>query len=408
MNSKGDLGPIIRINPFELHINNPEYYHEIYNFDRHLEKRDYNIQNVQHTGPYPQHRPLGRALDPYLSRSTIQSLEPLVEHNIEALCRHLSAARTSHQHITLSHLYRCMTADIITAYTLGKSYDLLAEGNEKKGESFLEAFQFTFRLLWLLREIPGLGVVVRWLGKMVGRWCIGVGIVPTLLRWQWVSIFSIVLLFNAAQGFFESEIDTHLQSLRSSKHPSDTAAAASVKAVIPSYIYNPSLPPSLRSAQPLHDTTIMLLAAGFETTGFALTTATYHLLSPSSVHHLSLLLTELHTAIPDSQCTLPWTELEKLPYLTAVVKESLRLSLGASARLPRVNHYEDIYYKEWRIPKGTAVGMTHADLHYDERVFPDAKAFKPERWWEGSEAEMKMRERYLVPFSRGGRRCMGI
>ncbi|KAL8769010.1 MAG: hypothetical protein Q9209_004927 [Squamulea sp. 1 TL-2023] len=346
-------GPIIRINPFELHINDPERYSEIYNFNRHLEKRDYHIQNVQHTGPHPQHRPLRRALDPYLSRSTIQSLEPLIKHNMEALCRHLSAARSNHQPIDLSHLYRCMTADIITTYTLGESYELLAEGNEKKGESFLRAFQFTFRLLWLLREIPGLGMVVRWLGK--------------------------------------GEIDTHLTTLRSSKRPSE--ATESTKAIIPSYIHNPSLPPSLRSAQPLHDTTIMLLAAGFETTGFTLTTATYHLLSPSSTQHLSLLLTELHAAIPNPQYIPSWQDLEKLPYLTAVIKESLRLSLGASARLPRVDHYEDIYYKEWRIPRGTAVGMTHAALHYNEHVFPDPKSFKPERWFQGSEEEIKMRER---------------
>ncbi len=81
-----------------------------------------------------------------------------------------------------------MTGDIITSYTLGKSYDLLAVGNEVKSESFLRAFQFTFRLLWLLREIPYLAGVVRLLGKGVGRWCGGLGVIPTLLRWQWVSI----------------------------------------------------------------------------------------------------------------------------------------------------------------------------------------------------------------------------
>ncbi|KAI4230220.1 MAG: hypothetical protein L6R36_000185 [Xanthoria steineri] len=140
-------GPVIRINPFELHINDPEYYNQIYSFDCSLEKRDFHIQNVQHTGPYPRHRPLRRALDPYLSRTTVQRLEPLITHNIEALCRHFAAARSHKQPITLSHLYRCMTGDIITSYTLGKSYDLLAVGNEVNSESFLRAFQFTFRLL---------------------------------------------------------------------------------------------------------------------------------------------------------------------------------------------------------------------------------------------------------------------
>ena len=55
-----------------------------------------------------------------------------------------------------------------------------------------------------------------------------------------------------------------------------------------------------------------------------------------------------------------------------------------------------------------AVGMTHADMHYDATVFADPKSFEPERWLRCNEKERKMMERYLVPFSRGGRGCLGI
>ncbi len=50
--------------------------------------------------------------------------------------------------------------------------------------------------------------------------------------------------------------------------------------------------------------------------------------------------------------------------------------------------------------------MTHADLHHDPTIFPDPKRFDPGRWLQvdGSTA----RKKYLVPFSRGSRRCMGI
>ncbi|KAL8726166.1 MAG: hypothetical protein Q9166_006883 [cf. Caloplaca sp. 2 TL-2023] len=347
-------------------------------------------ENVQHTGPSTHHRPLRHTLEPYLSRTTVASLEPLIKRNIEALCFHLCSAKADKKPVTLSHLYRCMTADIITAYTLRKSYNLLGEGNEKKSESFLRAFQFTFRLLWLLREIPWLGVVVRVLGKLVGKWMTGDGIIPTLLKWQW-------------------EIDTLLQHLHYDRlNSNDLDAGPSSPSIISSYLRKPTLPSDLRIGQPLHDTTIMLLAAGFETTGFTLTTATYHLLSSQNSHILQTLLAELYTAISDPSIMPPWQELEKLPYLTAIIKESLRLSLGASARLPRINHHTQLQYAGWTIPQGTVVGMTHSDLHYDESVFPEPKAFRPERWLEGTEEEMRERESYLVPFSRGSRRCMGI
>lgn len=202
-------------------------------------------------------------------------------------------------------------------------------------------------------------------------------------------------------------IETRLQYL----HRADPAQIPH-SSIMHSYIHN-SLPPTEKTPQHLHDTTNMILAAGFETTGFALTTATYHILSQPSV--LARLQHELraiphsssHSLSSSASTQLSWPTLSKLPYLSAIIKESLRLSLGASARLPRVNKHEEMRYGSWVIPKGTAASMSHARMHYDEEVFPEPKAFRPERWLKGEE-EVKRLERYLVSFSRGGRRCMGI
>jgi cytochrome P450 len=55
------------------------------------------------------------------------------------------------------------------------------------------------------------------------------------------------------------------------------------------------------------------------------------------------LLTELKTALPGPTDTAPFTILEKLPYLTAVIKESLRYASAAASRTLRL------------VPKGGAV-----------------------------------------------------
>lgn len=66
--------------------------------------------------------------------------------------------------------------------------------------------------------------------------------------------------------------------------------------------------------------------------------------------------------------TAPWLTLEKLPYLSAVIAEGLRLSYGISSRTPRIAPQEHLVYRgqgksredvEIMIPKGTAIGSKH-------------------------------------------------
>jgi cytochrome P450 len=47
--------------------------------------------------------------------------------------------------------------------------------------------------------------------------------------------------------------------------------------------------------------------------------------------------------------------------------------------------------------------MTCALIHHDETIFPDSRAFKPERWLSNPHLD-----RYLVSFSKGSRQCIGI
>ena len=44
-------------------------------------------------------------------------------------------------------------------------------------------------------------------------------------------------------------------------------------------------------------------------------------------------------------------------------------------------------------------------IHHDPSIFPEPDVFKPERW-EGE--EVKELEKYLVPFSKGVRMCLGF
>jgi cytochrome P450 len=114
-------------------------------------------------------------------------------------------------------------------------------------------------------------------------------------------------------------------------------------------------------------------------------------------------------------------ELEKLPLLSAIIKETLRyrmqtktsaqsttdgysLAYGVMHRLPRISPDVPIQYRQYIIPPGVPVGMSTYFMHTDPKAFPNPFAFKPERWLGEITPTMT---RNFVPFSRGSRNCLG-
>jgi cytochrome P450 len=121
-------------------------------------------------------------------------------------------------------------------------------------------------------------------------------------------------------------------------------------------ILSSDLPESELSDQRLIDEGVLIATAGSETTAWAITIATYHIMRNPSV--LAKMREESATVdIPEGDTVAPWTSLEKLPYLTAVIKEGVRMAGGMLSRLPRICD-KPIQYKEWTIPAGTPVAMT--------------------------------------------------
>lgn len=164
------------------------------------------------------------------------------------------------------------------------------------------------------------------------------------------------------------------------------------------------LPAEEKDDKALLESSALFLFAGFETTGFTLTLASYHLLQNTSILHR--LKAEITSTWPDKDGKIPpLSELEKLPLLVAVVKESLRLGSGVLSRLPRINHHDPIKFKEYIIPAGTPISMSQPMIHYNPEIFPNPHGFNPDRWLQAKDP--KQLDRYLVPFSKGARACIG-
>lgn len=180
-----------------------------------------------------------------------------------------------------------------------------------------------------------------------------------------------------------------------------------------------------------------MIGGGTETVSWALSVATYHLLTKPDV--LARLTSELKTVVDDPLRLPSWTVFEKLPYAGAVVSEALRLSYGVSSRTARVPVEEAIVWRgRWRrrggpnrssnsssksnekeceggveleyvIPRGYAIGMSAAIMHHDESIFPDSHAFLPERWLEADGVTRRRDlDKGFMAFGKGSRACVGM
>ncbi|KAH7240882.1 cytochrome P450 [Fusarium redolens] len=94
---------------------------------------------------------------------------------------------------------------------------------------------------------------------------------------------------------------------------------------------------------------------------------------------------------------------QSLPYLTGVVKESLRLSMANPTRFPRIVPPGGMHVPGLPdIPAGTSVGAGAFMLHHNPEVLPNPREFMPERWLNPSQ-EM-LRDSFY--FGAGSRQCI--
>lgn len=150
------------------------------------------------------------------------------------------------------------------------------------------------------------------------------------------------------------------------------------------------------------------LLAGIDTTADTLMFLIWALSRPQNAHFQKRLAEELG-ALPDHMLQdglLRLDVLDTLPYLNAVIRETLRLYAPLPASEPRVLH-TDTVIDGHTIPAGTVVNMSPYSLHRNAEVFRDPLRFDPERWFAPPE-KVALMNRWFWAFSSGGRMCIGL
>ncbi|CAI0455993.1 unnamed protein product [Linum tenue] len=101
------------------------------------------------------------------------------------------------------------------------------------------------------------------------------------------------------------------------------------------------------------------------------------------------------------------SEVSRLPYLNAIVKETLRLHPPAPLLLPH-RAQETCEVMNYTIPEGAQVLVNVWAISRDPTVWEDdPSSFKPERFI-GSKVDFRGQDFELLPFSAGRRMCPGV
>ncbi|KAI1078396.1 cytochrome P450 [Whalleya microplaca] len=379
-------GPIVRINPDELHCNDPHFTDEIYSIGNRIRDKWQHQLNTGTAGPvavsgfatipHELHRSRKNALNRYFSRQQMLKLESEV-HDFTQRTIDKMLCFADKGPFDVKEAFNCFTADIISQYAFGEPMGFIdQEGWEPNFATWTKSF---FKSAYMLRH----NALARKLAQ----------IAPLLANYMGEDVGAVMRQMTVI-------IPNYIKAALN--HPENGRVFADLMG-------SDILPEEEKTMYRLSGEGFALLTAGTETTAATLACITYYLLAQPSTYAR---LMEALQGVDSLQ--LKWTELERRPYMWAVIHEALRLTPGVSHRSARIARTEDLFYRskdgkiQWVIPRGTPIGMTSVMNHSNEELFPNPDQYIPERWILDNGEPNYALEKWMIAFGKGTRLCAGI
>ncbi|KAK3389959.1 cytochrome P450 [Podospora didyma] len=154
---------------------------------------------------------------------------------------------------------------------------------------------------------------------------------------------------------------------------------------------------------------LLQVMAGSDTTATALRMTLLFLIN--SPQALRCLREEIDTRFQSGAISSPITNAEALamPYLQAVIREGTRLFPPATGLAEKVVPKGGDTLHGFYVPKGTQVGQNMWGILRLKNIFgEDADVFRPERWLEADEEQLKaMQNTWALVFGSGKYECLG-
>ncbi|CAJ2505057.1 Uu.00g124510.m01.CDS01 [Anthostomella pinea] len=410
------LGPIVRVGPNELSINNIEAVKTVYQggFDKHQWYSvfdNFGVPCMFSSVQGKHHSARKRIVSHVYSKSYINTSASLAAQSdviLNSRLMPLLDSSTSESQIPhgldVHSLFCAVAMDFISAYCFGIRRSTNFIQNKAYREHWLKLYTTRKGYGFFAQELPLLSKVANYLG---------VNLTP-----DWVTATNREL-----ESWCKKLSDATVTALQKAENvtPNTADDPVVVRAILSGFekekangpespIYSTAiLQPELSVASEVFDHVL----AGQETTGVALTYLSHHL--SQSLDLQRLLRTELLSLKPNLSlqqgkiATSDSKQLDNLPILHAMIMETVRRYAPAGGPEPRVTPSPSCNIGPYEVPGGTRVSASAYNIHRDENIYPDPEKWDHTRWLsaEAVDRSRKHVDKQFWGFSSGGRMCLG-
>ncbi|TKX22879.1 cytochrome P450 monooxygenase-like protein 25 [Elsinoe australis] len=383
-------GPVVRLGPKTVSVADPEAVKVIYALNagfsdiypvQQTVAKGHALRSMFNTTDELFHAKLRRHVSNAYAMSTLVNFEPLVDSTTTAFLKQLKDRyATPKQICDFGTWLQWYAFDVIGELTYSKRLGFVDRGTDVDN--------IISNLEWLLDYVSVIGQI-----PILDRFFLKNPLRLLLSKWSLINSNTSVVNFARAR----------MSDRSTSTAPPDPKRRDFLSRFLSAHEKDPDFIPQDRVLA----LTVANMFAGSDTTAITLRAIFYYLLKNPAC--MSRLLSELATLpAPDegSPPLVSWSQARDLLYLSAVIKEALRMHPAVGLTLERVVPAQGVTVAGTFLPGGTIVGCSAWVLHRDERVFgEDAGMFRPERWLD--EKRGKEMEGYLFSFGAGARTCIG-
>lgn len=334
------------------------------------------------------HNDSRRRIQNLYSVSSLMSYEAPVNDCNALFCQKLRRFATTGEAINLTHWLQCYAFDAVGCITFSKRFGFLDAGEDIGGmiasNSQLLLYSTTVGLYPSLHNY--LYPILEWIP---GTGASGLGRITS-------AVYDMISLRRHSRD-------------RGEKNPSKGVHQAGPQDFLDRIMDTQDSDPSRVTNSHIFMLGWGNISAGSDTTAVTLSAIVYHLVrNPEAMQRLVHEISHLRVTGDCTRESVPFAKAQELPYLQACIKEGMRLHSATGLPLWRVVPEGGAQVCGRYFPGGSVVGINTWVAHYNEEVFgDDAGEFKPERWLESSEEQLRKMGSYLMPFGIGSRTCIG-